>query len=178
MYIPILRIYIILTRSSGDTAEEYVRAIAKREIACIERDIKLPRPTGIFNGPNSSLKLSVLQDFLKVVRYLLPLDSSALSSKIWHIDLHADNIFVHPERPSEIVGLIDWQSVHLTPLFLQARPPAFLDFSGPKPEGLHAFKLPENFSELSVQEQQDAKNLLSKQSLLKLYEVYSSLQNQ
>jgi hypothetical protein len=114
----------------------------------------------------------VLQDYLKMVHYLLPIDSSALSPTLWHSDLHADNIFVHPERPGEIVALVDWQSVRLGPLFLQGRPPGFLYFSGPKSEGFRAPTLPENFSDLSDVEQQDAKALLSKQSLAKLYEVY------
>jgi hypothetical protein len=89
---------------------------------------------------------------------------------MWHSDLHTGNIFVDPNDPVKIVGVIDWQSVHLSPLFLQARTPALLNFDGPLPESFDV-KLPEDFDSLSPKEQENAKRLSSLQSLYKLYEV-------
>ena len=68
---------------------------------------------------------------------------------MWHGDLHTGNIFVNPEKPTEIVSIIDWQSVHLSPLFLQARHPALIEFNGPIPKDFNRIELPENFDKLS-----------------------------
>jgi hypothetical protein len=90
---------------------------------------------------------------------------------MWHSDLHTDNIFVHPENPTKIASIIDWQSTHLSPLFLQARHPALIQFDGPIPTGFNRIELPENFDELTPEQQKDAKVLISAQSLHKLYEI-------
>jgi hypothetical protein len=45
---------------------------------------------------------------------------------LWHTDLHMGNIYVSHEDPVKIVSLIDWQSIVVSPLFLQARFPEFL----------------------------------------------------
>ena len=151
-------------------------ATARREIACIMALQEFPRPQGLFYGPGQyrptpTSKLSALTNYLKVAKHLLPKEESFRASIMWHSDLHANNIFVNPEKPTEIVGIIDWQSVHLSPFFLQARHPALIEFNGPIPEGLGRIELPENFDELSADEQKEAKMLRSAQSLYKLYEV-------
>ncbi|KAI9681175.1 MAG: hypothetical protein M1817_002457 [Caeruleum heppii] len=166
----------------GCTAEDYVTAIARREITCIQELNRRPRPEGLFGGPGSyepstASKLSVLHDYLKVAKQILPRDASISSPHLWHGDLNHDNIFVDPEKPSEIVGLIDWQSVHIEPLFLEVNQPAFLDFDGPRSSGSGLPCLPENFNDLTEVEKNHAKSLLSKQSLFKLYEIESARKN-
>jgi hypothetical protein len=164
----------------GRTAEDYVLATARREIASIMELSNFPKPQGPFYGPGqyrptSASKLSALAKYLKVAPHLLPKEAPFQASIMWHGDVHTDNMFVRPENPTEIVGIIDWQSVHLSPLFLQARHPAPIGFNGPIPKG---FELPENFDELSPAEQKDAKLLRSAQSLYKLYEVELRKQNE
>lgn len=137
---------------------------------------EFPRPQGLFYGPGQyrptpTSKLSALTDYLKVAKHLLPKQESFRASVMWHSDLHANNIFVNLEKPTEIVAIIDWQSVHLCPFFLQARHPALIEFNGPIPEGFGRIELPENFADLSADEQKEAKMLRSAQSLYKLYEV-------
>ncbi|KAL9026749.1 MAG: hypothetical protein Q9196_004636 [Gyalolechia fulgens] len=139
-------------------------------------------PLGIVNGPGlyqtcRDSKLSVLNDYLEVARYLLPADSTILRPCLWHNDLHSDNIFVNPEKPTEITGLIDWQSAHVGPLLMQAGHPSFLDFEGPKPEGIDAPSLPDDFDNLDEIEQERAKTLLARQSLFKAYEILSLQRN-
>jgi hypothetical protein len=46
------------------------------------------------------------------------------------------NFFVNPENPTQILGIIDWQSVSASPLFMQVTRSAFLDFDGPIPKEL------------------------------------------
>ena len=119
----------------------------------------------------------MLNDFLKVASYLLPADTSILPACLWHNDLHSDNIFVNPEKPTEITCLIDWQSAHIEPLFMQAGHPSFLDFEGPKPEGPGAPSLPEDFNDMNEVQQERVKSLLSQQSLFKAYEILSLQRN-
>lgn len=47
----------------------------------------------------------------------------------------------------------------LPPLFIQVLHPALIGFEGPIPEGLQSISLPENFGELSPEEQLEAKKL-------------------
>lgn len=51
---------------------------------------------------------------------------------LWHRDLSHQNIFVSPT--GSISGIIDWQGVHVLPLFLQARVPGLFRYEQPDPE--------------------------------------------
>ncbi|CAI7631335.1 unnamed protein product [Penicillium palitans] len=110
-------------------------------------------------------------DYLKVAQSLSPEDKEISKPVLWHPDLHGDNIFVNPDRPTEILSIIDWQAVNLSPLFLQARHPALIEFEGPFPEGLQSIRLPANFDQLSAEEQLEANKLRPSQSLYKLYDI-------
>lgn len=49
------------------------------------------------------------------------------------------NIFVNPEEPGQILGIIDCQSSSAYPLSMQIGHPAFLDYNGPVPENWERF---------------------------------------
>lgn len=137
-------------------------ATANREITCINKYEIFPPPQGIFSGPGqykptATAKISTLHDYLKVAKYLLPKDKKLHSAILWHTDLHTDNIFVDPNNPTQIVSIIDWQSAHISPLFLQARHSALLEFEGSITENFD-IKVPENFDTLSPEEQEKAKS--------------------
>ena len=144
--------------------------------ACLEEVPEFPDPQGFYNGPSqyrqsADLKLRTLKNFEKVARYLEPQDPIISHPTLWHTDLHADNIFVSEEDPTEITAIIDWQAVHIAPLYTQVRHPAFLNFDGEKPEELDAspVKLPENYDSLSPEHQTAAKRLRGAQQLWQLY---------
>ncbi|KAK2750684.1 hypothetical protein FQN57_002757 [Myotisia sp. PD_48] len=120
--------------------------------------------------PTAEKKINVLHNYIKMAPYMLPKDENLHASVMWHNDLHTDNIFVDPADPVKIVGIIDWQSTHLSPLFLQACTPAMLKFEGPIPESFE-INLPDNFDALDPADQENAKKLRSMQSLYTLYEV-------
>lgn len=158
--------------------EEYNLAIAEREVACLQKSSHFPDPQGFYNGPgqyqqNSETKIQTLRKFEKVAQYLKPTDSILSKPVLWHTDLHWDNIFVDERDPTEITAIIDWQAVHIAPLFAQARHPTFLEFEGEIPDTFDAdaIKLPDNFANLSQEEQQAAKKLRGAQMLWKIYEV-------
>lgn len=60
---------------------------------------------------------------------------------------------------------------------MQAGHPPFLDFEGPKLEGLDAPSLPDDFDDMNEVQQGRAKSLLSQQSLFKAYEILSLQRN-
>lgn len=108
---------------------------------------EFPRPQGLFYGPGQYRptpisKLSVLHNYVKVAKHLLPKEHSLRASIMWHSDLQTNNVFVNLKKPIEIVGTIDWQSVHLSSLFLQARYTALIEFDGLIPERLRRTELP------------------------------------
>ena len=170
---------MILISRLGSTIEEYVAAVAHREIACAEKGLRYPCiPDGLFYGPRqyqptSSTKLSALNNYLKVAPYVLPEDEVTHASVLWHGDLHAQNIFVDPENPTQIRGIIDWQSVSAYPLFTQVTRPGFLDFNGPIPKGLGRVSLPHNFDTMSLDEQRKATALQQAQTLHNIYMLRS-----
>lgn len=108
---------------------------------------------------------------------LLPTDQSITAPFLWHSDLHTENIFVNPKKPTEILGIIDWQSTEVLPLFDHARQPYFLDYEGPQINGLKAPDFPENLDKLTLAEQHKARGLYLKMSLSALYKTHMSRDN-
>ncbi|QSS53787.1 phosphotransferase family protein, PKc-like superfamily domain-containing protein [Histoplasma capsulatum var. duboisii H88] len=95
---------------------------------------------------------------------------------LWHTDLHLGNIFVSPDDPTTILGIIDWQSSQVGPLFIQARFPEFLKPPKHYYPGTKLPTLPDNFDDLDSERKEQAtkENILASQS--KYYEM-SSLAN-
>lgn len=67
---------------------------------------------------------------------IIPTDTAITSPTLWHNDLHDDNIFVDPDDPEKMTGIIDWQSSHVSPLFNHNPDPAFLTWDGLESETL------------------------------------------
>jgi hypothetical protein len=119
--------------------------------------------------PTREKKLKALETYFKLFKHLLPTDRCLRSAHLWHGDLHAGNIFVDPANPTQIVGLIDWQSTELSPLYFQARQPHFIDHEGPTMHGLERPDLPPDFAQLDASEKSAAQALFLHQSLCALY---------
>lgn len=86
--------------------------------------------------PNLEKKITALAWYQEVVGALIPKDTSITRPCLWHNDLHGDNIFVDPHSPGRIIGIIDWHSCHISPLFNHNPDPAFLDWDGLEPQTL------------------------------------------
>ncbi|KAI9702990.1 MAG: hypothetical protein M1836_008204 [Candelina mexicana] len=158
---------------------DYQVAIGRRESICIRELSRLPKSpitvlgTGTYQ-PTREKKLKALEYYLSMIKYLIPTDQSIHAPCLWHGDLHVENILVNPENHTEIVGIIDWQSTELAPLFGHARPPGFLDHSGPPAVGLERPRLPENLAQLDPDAQKRARALFRDQSLVVLYKTLIS----
>jgi Phosphotransferase enzyme family len=86
--------------------------------------------------PDALKKSSAIDSYLRTYKVLLPEDTVISAPVIWHDDLHEENIFVDREDPTRILGIIDWQSSDILPLFDHNLDPPFVQFSGPEPESL------------------------------------------
>ena len=151
-------------------------AIGQREIECIKSLPCLPKSPITLCGPGTyqptrEKKLNALRCYLSIAKYLVPTDESITSSCLWHSDLHVENIFVDSQKPTEVVGIIDWQSSELGPLFNHARQPYFLDYDGPPVIGLERPRLPDNIGQLDPAAQKSARSMYLQRSLSALYKT-------
>jgi hypothetical protein len=145
-----------------------------REIAAVRHLPDLPKSPITLCGPGTyqptkEKKLKALECYLQLVKHLLPKNQSIGTSHLWHGDLHVANVFVNPSKPTEIVGIIDWQSTELAPLYFQARQPQFLDFEGPQVEGLERPRLPKDIESMEESEQKRRRKLHVDQMLSFMY---------
>jgi hypothetical protein len=162
---------------TGSTFHEYIASRIERELACIGQFNRFPRQQGLFSGPGqytptAASKTRVLNTFSKAVPLLTPKDAALVKPSLWHPDLHADNIFVDPSNPTDIVSIIDWQAVSTSPLFLQVSHPSLIEFEGPVTPGFEPIPLPDDFDSMSPEKQLEAEKLRAAQSIYKIYEVY------
>jgi hypothetical protein len=105
----------------------YGIAIAKREINLIKTAPE-QRPTE-FDVRNNNNDIMLLQLTATLMQYIQsnPMLAKFVQPTIWHIDLHLGNIFVSEDLPLKLLSLIDWQSISVSPLFIHARRPVFLE---------------------------------------------------
>jgi hypothetical protein len=162
--------------------EEYHIAIGRREIACVSQLPQLPKSPITLCGPGTyqptrEKKLKALHCYLNLIRFLLPTDRAILSAHLWHGDLHVANIFVDPSEPTKVVGLIDWQSTELSPLYFHARQPHIIDYDGPPVYGLERPQPPSNIEKLEANAKKHAETLYLQQSLCSLYNTLAHYQN-
>ncbi|EEH42235.2 uncharacterized protein PADG_07055 [Paracoccidioides brasiliensis Pb18] len=163
-------------RGPWSTVQEYLTAIGHQEIACVKALPNLPKSPIALYGPGTyqltrARKLRALELYLTMIKYLCPVDQSITSSCLWHGDLHVENILVDSKSPTEIVGIIDWQSTELAPLF-HACQPHLLDYYGPQLHGLERPNLPEDLLRLDIEVQREAKALYKKQALCSLCRTF------
>ncbi|KAL5427990.1 hypothetical protein PMIN04_000937 [Paraphaeosphaeria minitans] len=123
-------------------------ALAEREIARIEQNPKVipyGPPRGSIEEQLAALEIAK-EVFLKMDAKTLPGRLPWLT--VWHTDLHMGNIYVSDEEPTQIVSLIDWQSIMISPLFYQVRFPEFISIGEDYELRSEIPTLPENINEI------------------------------
>lgn len=165
----------------GANLEQWAAASGQREAACVRSMKEIPKSPINLCGPgtyqpNRATKLKALDCYAKIMPYHLPTDPTMQTSHLWHCDLHVENIFVNPEKPTEVVAIIDWQSTSLEPLFMRGHQPCFLDYDGPPLMGLERPSFPTNLNELDPEARRKARNLHLDQSLVAYYRLLVSRQ--
>ena len=129
-----------------------------------------PKQIALFCGPNlyrpdAEKKLPALAWYRRIIEAIIPKNTALTTPCLWHNDLHDDNIFVDPQNPEKITGIIDWQSCHVPPLFNQNPDPAFLDWNGLEPETLELAPRPK-LSGLPTEERSSALHEYTTQNML------------
>lgn len=166
--------WVRANRRVGHHAQEYLRAIGNREMACVKHMQKLPFTLASLCGPGTyprtrEKKIEAIQLYLDLLEAITPSDHAITRPCLWHGDLHSQNIFVDPKNPTTITSIIDWQSAEIAPLFVQVCQPSFLDYEGPQVTGAERPKLRDDFDQLSSDEQRQARKFHTLQSLSALY---------
>jgi hypothetical protein len=121
--------------------------------------------------------LKALHYYLDIISHILPKDERIISAHLWHDDLHLGNIFVDPSEPTKVVGLIDWQSTELSPLYFHARQPHFIDYEGSPVNGLKRLQPRKGLHRLEPSARREAEALYLYQSLCSLYITLTHRQN-
>ncbi|RAQ41311.1 hypothetical protein AFGD_011110 [Aspergillus flavus] len=161
-----------------NTVSEFGISVAKRELYQISR--KRPndeQPT--FSRGSLQEQTQLLNHTMDLMKVLdsHPVLSQSAQPTLWHSDLHMGNIFVAPGENSKIVSLIDFQSLSVLPLFLQAQWPVFLKPPQNYTKGLVQPKLPGDFDELDEEGKAAALQEWSQSKLAKAHEVATVLEN-
>ncbi|KAF7161918.1 hypothetical protein CNMCM5623_007333 [Aspergillus felis] len=148
-----------IERGPWASLTQYLQAIGTRERKAIQ-SLKAPKQIALFCGPklyrpNTEKKNTALGWYQQVVNALIPKDTAITRPLLWHDDLHDDNVFVDPDNPEKITGIIDWQSSHISPLFNHHPDPAFIGWDGLEPETLDLAPRPK-LSGLSPEERSAA----------------------
>lgn len=145
----------IADKFAGASLAQYLLAVRSRETKAIQ-SLKPPKQIALFCGPqlyrpDTEKKLTALAWYQQIIDALIPKDTAITNPRLWHNDLHDENIFVDPHNPEEITCIIDWQSCHISPLINHNPDPAILDWDGLEPETLDLAPRP-NLSGLSAEE--------------------------
>ncbi|PKY03575.1 kinase-like protein [Aspergillus campestris IBT 28561] len=165
-----------LDRGSWNSAQEYLSAVAKREIAiirspCSRKTKGNPISSRIISS-RPDIHVQHLEQFLAVLAYILPPEELSRPVLLHH-DLHAGNIFVDHADPTKISGIIDWQTAHTAPLFMQAKFPSIIECHDAYPWGAVQPSLPNDYDNLPESERTLASEQLDRVRLKKYYELAS-----
>lgn len=168
--------------TKGSSFSGYAQSIPRREVDLIATcRAEVQRQLRDFDERQS---INEYESLLGRVANILPILShdprvvEVSDSVLWHTDLHLGNIFVSPGDPASIQGIIDWQSSQACPLFIQARFPDFLTPPKYYNFGTDIPGLPDNFDELSHEQQKQATSDKELASRSKYYEMSSLASNE
>jgi hypothetical protein len=166
-----------LTHCTGNTISDVGICIAKRELSPLSRK-RLDRPPTFYQGSVEE-QAKLLQSTMSLMPLL---DSHPALDKsgrpiLRHTDLHMGNIYVAPDESSQIVSLIDFQSLSVLLAFLQAQWPIFLKPPPNYPKGFVQPRLPDDFDELDEESKSLAQQEWSQAKWAKAYEVSTYLED-
>lgn len=160
--------------TTGLLAEDYLKSIADREIACTAKFGTSRRP--LFYSAASTGKIeskdyiTLLSQYRLVAPYLIPRERKDLSyPTLQHPDLNLNNIILRPNS-TQIAGIIDWQWASILPFFIQAGFPALCGRpDGELPKVLKLPQVPDNFESMDLEQQIDTWKNVRQEKILQLY---------
>ena len=114
------------------------------------------------------------ESFLDTLGQLMPEDPDLLNPFHWHSDLYDGNTLANPNDPTEVTAIMDWQSIEIAPMLVQAAKPAFIAHRNPQAIGLDRPQFPSGSGSLPKYKQRRVQGLWLKQSLVVLYDILIS----
>lgn len=156
----------------------YGIAIVDREIARIEQR----KSNTTSSQPFVSQEEQQLIVLHMVREVLSRLDTGTLIDSfsqpvLWHTDLHMGNIFVSSEDPTKVVSIIDWQSISIAPLLIQARFPGFPSVDPNFVLDSSMLELSGDYASLNDADKQIAQYKTRPTRMAKVYEVATPVHN-
>ncbi|KAH3007743.1 hypothetical protein KXW60_002666 [Aspergillus fumigatus] len=166
-----------LNQGPWNTISDVGICIAKRELSPLSRK-RLDRPPTFYQGSVEE-QAKLLQSTMSLMPLLDSYPALVKSGRpiMWHTDLHMGNIYVAPDESSQIVSLIDFQSLSVLLAFLQAQWPIFLKPPPNYPKGFVQPRLPDDFDELDEESKSLAQQEWSQAKWAKAYEVSTYLED-
>ncbi|KAH2815168.1 hypothetical protein KXV23_002917 [Aspergillus fumigatus] len=166
-----------LNQGPWNTISDVGICIAKRELSPLSRK-RLDRPPTFYQGSVEE-QAKLLQSTMSLMPLLDSYPALVKSGRpiLWHTDLHMGNIYVAPDESSQIVSLIDFQSLSVLLAFLQAQWPIFLKPPPNYPKGFVQPRLPDDFDELDEESKSLAQQEWSQAKWAKAYEVSTYLED-
>ncbi|KAI4930897.1 uncharacterized protein J4E92_004731 [Alternaria infectoria] len=156
----------------------YGTALVERELAILQKRTS----DATFDSPRGTLEEQI--DTLNMTKEVMSrLNDRTLIGKVsepvlWHTDLHMGNIYVSGRMPPQISSIIDWQSIVVSPLFLQARFPKFLTVDDDYKLG--TIKLPDpppDLDKMDARDRELAEYKFEQAKEAKVYEVSTAATN-
>ncbi|KAJ4304590.1 hypothetical protein N0V90_000116 [Kalmusia sp. IMI 367209] len=147
-----------IDRGPWENPQDYVRAIAQREIAWIVRYADLKTQHSRYSNPFTIVEPEMQRDISKhiaqylqlrdVAEHLLP-EGEKSRATIWHPQLSSLNMFIQEDQ---ITGIVDWLDVWAGPLFLQVKRPSLVRYIGEL-----LTRLPEDYESMNEDEKMAAR---------------------
>ncbi|KAF2851214.1 hypothetical protein T440DRAFT_395295 [Plenodomus tracheiphilus IPT5] len=162
-----------ISRGPWNTASDYLRATARRELNWLHQHAAAKPPGGLITQSEAQrtpeAHIALYEKFLKVADSLLP-KGELVRPTLWHWDIHAPNMFVKDGR---VTSLIDWQDTWIGPLFLQARHPRLVRYVGEL-----MLRPPESFKSMEDgEEKMQIQTQVEKSTVMWSYETETKLIN-
>ncbi|CAK1360160.1 Altered inheritance of mitochondria protein 9, mitochondrial [Cercospora beticola] len=162
------------SRGPWQTPQEYLEAIVDREIAWLnrwkppteKRHPAMPAFKGtrrISTLDEASSQIDTYERFRKMIPFLPPGPPEWSQSVLNHCKLDTGDLYV---KDDQLFSVADWQNSWAGPLFYTTALPSFLKLTG---EELH--KLPENYAELSDEEQTKTRSAYDSTAVFKHFAI-------
>lgn len=120
--------------------------------------------------------INTLENYLQLSDWLVPEEANINRFVLRHPDLQPGNLFVSDSM--DLLGIIDWQHSSILPIFLHCGiPHHFQNYGDRDSMELNMPKLPDNFSELSSEDQEAANELFRRRELHFLYIFHTKASN-
>ncbi|KAI0337269.1 hypothetical protein BDW22DRAFT_1340185 [Trametopsis cervina] len=117
-------------RGPWPDAAAYLRGLIHIEQMWLRQCAKpYPRPFDQWMEGSVETHIDLLERLYVLAPYIIP-PPEICTPVLWHTDLHAANIFVSPEETAEISSIIDWQSISVVPLYMQANFVKYARYNG------------------------------------------------